>query len=489
MRLNNLQNMMRAISWPTVKKMSMVLVAVATLSLSGCDKKEDAEHPNEYVNNWILENMQFWYYWNSALPASPDKSQEHEAFFNSLLNEEDRFSWIQENFQELLKSLQGVNKEAGFEYVLYRASPGSNDLVVQILYVKPNSPASSAGLQRGDLISRINNQTLTVDNYRDILAEMSEPFTILYKELDEETQQFGGQKEASLSVVEYAENPNFLHQVYTYNDRKVGYYVYNLFATGPSSNSTAYSDEMDQIFANFKAQGITDLIIDLRYNSGGAESATRNLASLIGKGVNSSKIFSKRQYNADVEKAIKDDPTLGPNFLLVKFTDKTPNIGAQLRESRVYILTGSRSASASELLINGLRPYMDVFLIGNQTVGKNVGSISLYEENDAKNTWGMQPIVTKSFNSLDQSDYDNGFNPQILDADNSLFLYPLGDPRERLLNLALKEITGLPDIGRVKESPSMGDVIGHSIDRKRSTNILNLDINMPGQKHLRKRLE
>jgi len=155
----------------------------------------------------------------------------------------------------------------------------------------------------------------------------------------------------------------------------------------------------------------------------------------------------------------------------------------------VYILTGSRSASASELLINGLRPYMDVFLIGNKTVGKNVGSISLYEENDAKNTWGMQPIVTKSFNSLDQSDYDNGFNPQILDADNSLFLYPLGDPRERLLNRALKEITGLPDIGRVKEGPSMGDVIGHSIDRKRSTNILNLDIGIPGQNQIRKRLE
>ncbi len=481
--------MMRLIACGPVKRISLILVALVVLTFSGCDKDENTEHPNEYVNNWILDNMQFWYYWNSALPANPDKSQEHEVFFNSLLNSQDRFSWIQENFQELLKSLQGVNKEAGFEYVLYRASEGSSDLVMQVLYVKPNSPASAAGLQRGDLISRINNQTLTVDNYRDILGQMNEPFTILYKELNEEMQQFGGVKEVSLSVVEYAENPNFLHQVYTYNDRKVGYYVYNLFATGPSSNSTAYNDEMDQIFANFKAQGVTDLVIDLRYNSGGAESATRNLASLIGKGVGSDKIFSKRQYNSEVEKAIKEDPTLGPNFLLVKFTDKAANIGAQLRNSRVYILTGSRSASASELLINGLRPYMDVFLIGNKTVGKNVGSISLYEENDAKNTWGMQPIVTKSFNSLDQSDYDNGFNPQILDADNSVFLYPLGDPRERLLNRALKEITGLPDIGRVKEGPSLGDVIDHSLDHKRSSNILNLDLAIPIQNQIRKRLE
>jgi carboxyl-terminal processing protease len=457
----------RMIAIDKMKRILYVAFLVGFVAMPlACDKNEDPAHPNEYVNDWIFENMQFWYYWNSTIPAEPDKTIAHEEFFKSLLNSQDRFSWIQEDFQELLNSLQGVTLEAGFEFVLYRESEGSNTLIAQILYIKPNSPAAASGLNRGDIITKINNQGITVDNYKSLLDQLGEPFTISYKALDMSNQQFGSEQSLSLQVAEYSENPNFLHQVFTYDNHKIGYYVYNLFATGPSSNSLIYNNEMDQIFADFKAQGITDFILDLRFNSGGAESATNNLASLIGKGVSNSKIFTKRQYNEGVTKAIKEDPDLGESFLSVKFINKTQNIGSQLNLSRVYILTGSRSASASELLINGLRPYMDVFLIGNKTVGKNLGSISLYQKNDPENTWGMQPIVTKSFNSLDQSDYDTGFNPQIFDADNSLYLYPLGNPNERLLNRALKEITGLAVIGRVdqKSWASWGEEIGHSLD-------------------------
>lgn len=444
----------------------MVMAAVA------CDKKDDPENPNEYVNNWIYDNLDFWYYWNTSLPSNPDKSVDPESFFTSLKNSNDRFSWIQEDYLELLNSLQGVSKEAGFEFVLYRESEGSNNLVAQILYVKPNSPASNAELKRGDVFKAINGERLTVDNYKTLLGKMGEPFSLGYQKFDTVTQQFDVEKQLALVPVEYAENPNFLHKIFTYDNHIVGYYMYNLFATGPTSSSTAYSDEMDQIFADFKAAGVTDLVVDLRYNSGGAETATRNLASLIGKGVNTSKVFAKRQYNADVTEAIIKDPDLGEEFLTVNFLSKAQNVGGQLNNSRVYILTGSRSASASELLINSLRPYMDVFLIGNKTVGKNVGSISIYEKDDPKNTWGMQPIVVKTLNSLDQSDYDTGFNPQILDADNSMFLYPLGDPKERLLNRALKEITGLADVGRTERGPEWSEEIGHSLDVKRRGNAM-----------------
>ncbi|MFM7851365.1 MAG: S41 family peptidase, partial [Flammeovirgaceae bacterium] len=172
--------------------------------------------------------------------------------------------------------------------------------------------------------------------------------------------------------------------------------------------------------------GITDLVVDLRFNSGGAEAATVNLASLIGKGVDNTKVFAKRQYNANLTQQILNDPNYGAAFLSTKFVNKTQNIGNMLRNGRVYILTGPRTASASELLINGLKPYMDVYLIGSTTYGKNVGSISIYEQNDPKNTWGMQPIVVKSFNSLDQSNYSNGFTPNIKDDDNGV-LAPLGD--------------------------------------------------------------
>jgi C-terminal processing protease CtpA/Prc len=232
---------------------------------------------------------------------------------------------------------------------------------------------------------------------------------------------------------------------------------------------------MDQIFADFQSAGITDLILDLRFNSGGAEAATTNLASLIGKEVDNTKVFTIREYNSKVTTEIMKDPQLGEEFLSVEFLNKPQNIGGQLQNNRVYILTGSRTASASELLINGLRPFMDVFLIGNKTVGKNIGSITLKEDNDPKNTWGMQPIVTKSFNSLKQSDYNTGFIPQILLEDNSLIVYPLGDPRERLLNRALQEITGLTDLGRVRPSKTLGTMLGHSLDLKKRSNLLVID--------------
>lgn len=457
-----------------------ILLMVVLVTLPACN--DDDEHPNEYVNNWIDVNMDFWYYWNTDLPSNPDKTLAPDDFFESLLSTDDRFSWIQENYQELLNSLQGVNEEAGYELALYRESLDNNVVIAQILYIKPASPAETSGLKRGDVITQINSQQITTDNYQTLLAATSENHSITYRELDLENQVFLPVQTKSLTTIEYAENPNFLNKVFTVNDRKIGYYVYNLFVVGTEQDSAAYNREMDQVFASFQSAGITDLIIDLRFNSGGAENATVNLASLIGKDVDDSKVFTIREYNTLVETEIKRYPDLGAEFLNVEFIDKSQNIGSQLTNNRVYILTGTRTASASELLVNGLRPYMDVFLIGSTTVGKNVGSISLFNDDDPRNTWGMQPIVTKSFNSLEESDYSNGFAPQIPLPDNNLIIYPLGDERELLLARALQEITGITDPGRTRASKTWGKEVGHSLDLKRHSNVLVIDV--PNQQKL-----
>src|SRR5687768_7387724 len=108
-------------------------------------KDEVTTEGHTYVNSWILENMKYWYLWNEDLPASTEKALDPESYFNSLLNKEDRFSWIQENYHELLNSLQGISKEAGYEFVIYREKEGSESLIVQVVYVKPASPAETAG--------------------------------------------------------------------------------------------------------------------------------------------------------------------------------------------------------------------------------------------------------------------------------------------------------------------------------------------------------
>ena len=468
---------LRSISYRTLFLVS--IVAFLTIATS-CDQDDDpspdlVNADDVHVNDWILETMDLWYLWTNELPGAPNKNQKPDDFFQSLLSDDDRFSWIQENYQELLNSLQGISKEAGFEFVLYKEDD-SNTIFAQVTYVKPASPAQNADLKRGDVITHINGQLLTTSNYQQILGDISEDnnFSITYKPLLLEQQTFDVAKTKSLSTVVYNEDPNYLSKVIEVNDKKIGYYIYNFFSPGTDNDPTKYDEEMHEIFAGFKAAGITDLVLDLRFNSGGSEVSANNLASLIVENPQD-KVFFRREYNSKIENEILSDPNAGPAFLQSKLKAKAENIGSQL-SGRVYILTGTRTASASELIINGLRPYMDVFLIGDVTYGKNVGSVSLYDEDDPKNTWGMQPIVVKVYNSLNQSDYSEGFAPNIENKDNNVFIYPLGDNREALLGKAIEQITGIPSSGRKAQRVEEKEIIGNSLDSKRRSFTLTVEL-------------
>lgn len=458
------------------------LFVLVLLVLSACKEENEptpaVESENAKINNWIYENMEFWYYWNTQLPTSTSKDQEPEDYFKSLLVSEDRFSWIQPDYQELVNSLQGITKESGYEFVLYRESEGSNNVIAQILYTKANSPAVAAGLKRGDVITKINGQQMTTENYRTLLEQAKQNHKLTFKAILTGQNSFEAEKTLDISPVEYTENPNYYNSVIDLNGRKVGYYVYNFFANGTGGSNT-YNTEMNAIFTKFKSEQITDLVLDLRFNSGGSESAAQSLASFIGKNVDATKTFARRIYNAKVEAEIIKDPDLGQGYLTTKFQVKDPNVGGQLTGGRVYVLTSSRTASASELIINALKPFMDVFLIGDVTYGKNVGSISIYDEESKTNKWGLQPIVVKVFNSLGQSDYGNGFQPNVLDKDNGLYLYPLGDTREALLSQAIGQITGAATSGRQRTPEETRESVGHSLDQKRRSYNLVIDKNVP----------
>lgn len=291
----------------------LMTISIVAIFLVGCSKEHDpapivANPENQYVNDWIQENMEYWYLWNDFLPDGIDRNLAPEEYFTALVYEDDRFSWIQENYQELLNSLNGINKEAGFEFVLYRESADAETVVAQILYVKPASPASNAGLKRGDLITRINGTTITTTNYRDLVNELKEPHTLLYKPLIVDENKFAAETTVTLSTLEYQENPNFLHTVIETGGKRIGYYVYNFFASGTDAQ---YDLEMDDIFNSFKSSQITDLILDLRFNSGGSEVSSKNLASLVGAGISSSNVFFTREYNSQVTNDILTSPSFG----------------------------------------------------------------------------------------------------------------------------------------------------------------------------------
>jgi len=447
-----------------MKISKLLSIGLLGLVLFSCQREDELPRvdpsSNAAANRWIFNVMEQVYLWldNMGTPISEDSDPED--YFESLLfRPTDRFSVIYPDYQELINSLNGISLDAGYEFNLYRESQGSTHVIAEVSYIKKNSPASLVDLRRGDWITHINGTRLTDTNFRDLLAQISSQHTLRYSRFNPESGSFEEMPQVSLTPVQLAENPNFLDSVYTINGEKIGYVVYHFFAPGPGENSTVYDDEMDQIFGQFKAEGIQHLIVDFRYNGGGFASSARNLASLIAPGVDNTDIFSKTKYNSFLTENVADLRNVQTAFL-----NKAENLGPILKGNRVYILTSSRTASASELIINGLKPYMDVFLIGDVTTGKNVGSSAFEDDENPQNTYGILPIISQSFNSLDQSDYSEGFQPNILARESSERLLPFGDINEQLLRKAIEQITGTPSGTRIEQLDRID--LGSTLDLK-----------------------
>lgn len=456
----------------------IILSLIVILSVfSSCKDEEEITPPvnnkpdpelvkNIAINNWIKAVMEEAYYWLEDMKTPIANTARPESYFDSFLfKPTDRFSAIYPNYQELISGLSGVTTESGYEITLLRESQNNENVIAFITYVKKGSPAANNDLRRGDLISQINSTTMTLNNYQSLLRERSNQHSVTYRRPDE-AGQFGIPQTVSLSSVEIEENPNFLDSIYVIDNQKIGYVVYHFFAPGVRNSATGllddrYDSEMDEIFAKFKAENINQLILDFRYNSGGYVSSAVNLASLIVPNNTADKIFSKTRYNSFLSKF--------PAFqnIQTKFKEKSENVGNQLADGKIYILTTSRTASASELIINGLKPHLDVVIIGAKTTGKNVGSVALEDKENPNNDYGLLPIVTKSFNSLDQSDYENGFIPNEEISEFQFFPWrDFGDLGDPLLKSALEKITGTSSTPGARLKREDRIMIGSSLDSK-----------------------
>lgn len=422
-----------------LKNLAFTLLACSCLLLTACFPDTDSpEQQLADVNSWIYTSMDYWYFWTDDLPKKPSIAREPEAFFESLLSDEDRFSFIYPNAGELVDLLNGVTLESGFEFKLYRDSVNTDNLFLQIIYIKKGSPADDLALKRGDVITAINGAVLNSTNYRSLLADMNQPYMGKYQRYNFDQDAWVSQGTFDLTPVRYAENPILLDTIYQIEGKKIGYLVYTFFSPGPAENSNFYDSGVRQVFGEFKQAAITDIIIDLRFNSGGSISSVFNLANLLAN-ASSGDLMLRRSYNERVEDDIKNSEDLGPGYLTTPYTIATNNIGRQLASNTVQFITSNRSASASEVLINVLRPYMSTFIVGDTTVGKDVGSITIEDVDDEDNNWGIQPIVVKLVNANGE-DYPEGFIPEVAIKENFLKLKPIGDTEEVLLNAALASI-------------------------------------------------
>ena len=347
--------------------------------------------------------------------------------------------------------LQGIDISDGMEFGLYVECNDQN-IFGFVRYVQKDSDAESKGVKRGMVFSNINGTRLTRENYRDLLFNnSSSSYTIRFSEISYNQNNqcaniIPGQEDLTLIKSRIVKNPIHISKIIENGGQKIGYLMYNQFLGVVESEGKDYNSELNDAFANFLSNGINDLVIDLRYNPGGRISTSINLASMI-TGQFNNQVFAKERWNSKLMNYWDEN---SPESLLNRFTNKLGNNQSifSLNLDRVFVLTSARTASASELLINGLDPYIDVIHIGDFTVGKNQGSITVYDYiNDSRDKnpnhmYAMQPIVLKIGNVAGYTDFPDGLEPDIFIKESLLNPGILGDIEEPLLKIAIDQISG-----------------------------------------------
>ena len=438
------------------------LFFIAALALTSCQDQDDIAAPTDVaIQDFIWKGLNQYYLWQPDVPNLSDDrfaTQEDlnaflrgypvpEELFDALRVDKsiDRFSWIVNDYLELEGTLQGITKNSGVEFGLVYKPGSSSEIFGYVRYIVPGSDAATKDIKRGAIFYGINGTQMTVSNYQSLLA--NDTFTLNLADYNAGAITANG-KSVSLTKTVVAENPILINKVITSGSHKIGYLLYNGFYAD-------YDTQLNDAFATLKSQGVTDLVLDLRYNGGGSVQTATRLASMI-TGQYTGKVFAKQQWNPKINSYFESN---NPDALRNNFTDKigTTPINS-LNLSKVYILTTKSTASASELVINGLKPYMEVVHIGDVTTGKNVGSVTLYdsptfgkENRNPNHRYAMQPIVLKIVNASNFGDYFNGLTPTYQLKEDYGNLDVLGNTTEPLLSTAIGKITGT---GRmVKESP------------------------------------
>jgi C-terminal processing protease CtpA/Prc len=444
-------------------------VTFAAITFISCEEEEIKPSPEVLaINDFIWETLNDVYLWDDQIPENINRNQEFdsEAYFEKLLfKPTDRWSFITDDYEGLKNSLKGIEESFGHNFKLFLLS-GSNDVIGVVKYVIPGSPADDAGIKRGDVFYKVNGITINSSNYRELLYE-NKSYTLSFGTFDQ-AGELTTTDEVSLTSTIISENPIHIHKTIDFEGSKIGYLSYNQFIAD-------YNDELVNVMQEFKSDGISELILDLRYNPGGSISTAILLSSMIAPASVSqnNEVFSRLIWNELVSQYWLDEEGEESDNLISRFV--TPEVSLDLQ--RIFILVTSNTASASELVINCLDPYMEVVVIGSEnTTGKYVGSITVQAKDTDWDNWAVQPIVLKTANANGISDYSNGFTPEFTIEDD--FDSELGTLSEDMLATAVELITGITitDPARISRSyfPQNTTTIHPEAEVRKQ--VLNLDL-------------
>jgi C-terminal processing protease CtpA/Prc len=355
---------------------------------------------------YVRDTLREYYYWYRELPdPNPALFASPEAYLEAVRYRplDSTFSYVAA--QQASQAFYGDSQYVGFGLSVQQLSQDE----LRVSQVFPDTPASEAGLERGARILSVNGRSVgdwvRSGQAGDIFgpAEIGYAVDLVYRSSD-------GRELAAHMAKRLVTIPTVSHvRVYELEGHKVGYVSFRNFVQ-PSFAA------LGAAFGQLRAAGVDELVLDLRYNGGGMVSVAQYLAELIGGSGTHGQVFCHFQHN-DKNSFRDTDFVFGDQVLALDL-------------KRLTVITTRASASASELVINSLRPFLEVRVVGDTTYGKPVGQYGFDFCGQV-----LYPVAFSVRNARGEGDYFGGIPADCAAPDDLEHL--LGDPAEGSLAEAL----------------------------------------------------
>ncbi|MFN2458186.1 MAG: S41 family peptidase [Chitinophagaceae bacterium] len=413
-----------------ITKSSFALIIILALGiLPACKKDKDASgtpppppatSAADKIKDSVLLYAKDIYLWYNQIPSTfnPRNYADPDAIMKALrqYSKEPGFTQPVDLWSFAMKKAEWDNVQSGIagDFGLGIFFHTNDDLRVKA--VEKESPAGKAGIRRGWRITKINgNSTINTSDasinfiVKNVFESTTTSFT--FQKPD------GSSVDITLTATTYREEPIFLDSVYTIDSKKIGYLVFNSFL----GDTTKMYNDFQRIFTRFTQAGVNDVVVDLRYNGGGYVSVAQRLSNYLVNTSATGQLMMKQEYN---NKYSQYNSSVNFNKL------------GSLNLNRIFFIVSSSTASASEMLINNLKPFMEVFIVGpSKTLGKPVGFFPI-----PVGDWYIFPVSSRSTNKNGEGSYFTGF-PLNFTAPNDGLDKDWGDVNETNLRIVLNYIT------------------------------------------------
>ena len=443
----------------------VALVLLVGVSFSSCENSDPITVDIE-TQDFVWKGLNAYYLYQDQVESLSDSRfssdiqlvnyltnfSSPEDIFNSLTIAGDNRSSLVSNFNLINTATPFRNSfTTGLEFGVMKDQTRIDSIVGYVLDVLPYSYASTKNIARGEFFYAVvdeNNNIIRLaeDNYIDNLIEYQQStLSLLMADFDGTTLTPNG-KRVDLIKEQYQHPAIHLKNVIDLAPTKVGYLMYQ------NDFSRNYIQDLNATMLEFRNEPIDELILDLRYNIGGGSFANivAEISSMI-TGQFANEVLIKETWNTKAQEWFQLNQ---PDSIVTRFPTTLENGTTinSLNLTDIYIvLNGNdyRGNAALELLINSLDAYMNVHVIGNSTIGNNIGAITLYDSPDydffamnVNHTYALQPAVL-TFSNLNDQTYQNGLSPvmQLCPTENPLELGELGEATDPILNRILNYIT------------------------------------------------